>query len=192
MGKIKENWQKRSVKNIIFFAFLSIAYFTEFPAWVHVQVKTFMLEEPDLEKSIPIAEKQVFVSDAELLNAQGENVLLSDFKGRPIFISFWASWCLPCLAEFPSLRALEEEMGDEMVFLFISSENQEAFDKYLDGKEKGGFYRQLSRMPAPLKHPGIPATFLIDQSGEVLFGKIGAADWAEPETIEKIRKLIRS
>ncbi len=189
MDKLKEYWRKPAVKNLVFLAFLAVAYFTDFPKWINVQVRSVTLSQPDIT---PANErKQVFVSDAELLNAQGESVRLSAYKGQPMLVNFWASWCVPCLAEFPSLEELETELGDQVAFLYVTNENQEAFDQFLaDRPERSSFYRQLTRMPAPFEHQAIPATFLLNADGEVVYSKFGAAKWSSEETVAEIKRLL--
>ena len=191
MKRISEYWKLRWVKNAVFFLLLLVVFFTDLPTWVSVQTRSLSLRSPDLEGAVVSDGPQVFVSDVELLDANGEHHLLSDFKGKPLFINFWASWCVPCLAEFPSLKDLEAQLGDDVEFLFITNEGQKGFEKYLRSREgRHGFYRQLTRLPAPLAHTAIPASFLIDTSGEVIFAKFGAADWGAEETVGEVKRLL--
>ena len=51
--------------------------------------------------------------DIALLDLDGHEVRLADYRGRPVIVNFWASWCLPCREEFPLLRAARERYADQ-------------------------------------------------------------------------------
>lgn len=62
--------------------------------------------------------------DFSATSFDGSQVSLSDFRGRPLFINFWASWCIPCIEEAPDLRAAHEEFsGTDVIFLGVNSED---------------------------------------------------------------------
>ena len=50
----------------------------------------------------------------------GEELSLADFRGTPVAVHFWATWCFPCRAEMPTMDALQRELGDELVILPLS------------------------------------------------------------------------
>jgi thiol-disulfide isomerase/thioredoxin len=58
--------------------------------------------------------------DFEITDLDGDRHRLSDFRGTPVFINFWATWCVPCLAELPEIYALHEEYGDRLVVLEVN------------------------------------------------------------------------
>jgi thiol-disulfide isomerase/thioredoxin len=51
---------------------------------------------------------------------EGRPVRLSDFRGRPVIVNFWTTWCLSCLGEIPTLVELQKQQGDRLVVLGIS------------------------------------------------------------------------
>lgn len=192
MAVQKAPFNKRWARNAIFFVLLCLVFFTDLPKWVSTQFTRLTLKDPEMEAAGSDQARNIFVSDGELLSASGEKMRLTDFKGRPMVINFWASWCVPCLAEFPSILELRDEVGDEAAFLFITREPEEKFQAFLEGRENtADFYKQLSKMPKPLAHSAIPATFIVNASGDVVFSKSGAADWSDEATVEKVRSLLR-
>ena len=60
---------------------------------------------------------------------------MADYEGKVVFLNFWASWCLPCVAELPSINKLYNQFKDEDVgFILISNENEEVLRKYSEKK----------------------------------------------------------
>ena len=58
--------------------------------------------------------------DFTVMDASGKEVKLSDFRGKPTVVNFWASWCGPCKSEMPDFDAVYQEMGDEIHFLMVN------------------------------------------------------------------------
>ena len=58
--------------------------------------------------------------DFTVVDAQGNEVRLSDFLGKPVVVNFWASWCGPCKSEMPAFQQAWEQYGDEVQFLMVN------------------------------------------------------------------------
>ena len=119
-------------------------------------------------------------------------VTLSQFRGKPVVLNFWATWCPPCVEEIPSLVALQKQLGDKVVILAVSTDEDE------DG------YKQFvkAHMPGVLtvrdgKHVSntlygtfaFPETFVIDRQGVVRRKFIGAVNWTSPEIVDYLQKM---
>jgi len=115
--------------------------------------------------------------DFQLHNLDGKPVSLSDFRGKPVFINFWASWCLPCRQEIPYIQEMYDEWSSKgLVVLTInrgegSSQVREfmriynlSFPVLLDTKEK---------VAQKYNSWWIPTTFLIDKYGIIQAIKVG-------------------
>lgn len=76
--------------------------------------------------------------DLELTTLGGEKKRLSDFKGKVLYVDFWATWCGPCLQEAPHFEALAKEfIGKDIVFLPISTDtNRSTWERFLKGGKK--------------------------------------------------------
>lgn len=108
----------------------------------------------------------------ELVNLKGEIVRLSDFKGKPVILNFWATWCGPCRAEFPEFQAAAVDNADDLVIIGInntSTDNPNEVPKFVE--EMGvTFPIVLDEDRTALeayKVLGLPTTIFIDSNGIV-------------------------
>lgn len=129
------------------------------------------------------ARKKVFVPapDFTLLNAQGEEKSLSDFKGKVVILNFWATWCPPCKIEIPHLVNLYEEYkNDGLEIIGVSmdwnaqrvvgpfaEENGIEYTLLLGGNEIADLYGGIM---------SIPVTFVIDRNGGITKRYLGYRD----------------
>ena len=115
-----------------------------------------------------------------LIDQYGETHTLSDYKGKIVFLNFWATWCPPCKAELPYIQELYEEyqaMEDpDVVFLgvtFPSYGNEQDVAGITAFLEENGYtFPVLMDTEASLLQPyyisAFPTTFIIDTDGNVL------------------------
>lgn len=111
-------------------------------------------------------------------NADGKDIILGDFKGKPVFLNFWATWCPPCIAEMPSIKELYNEYKDDVAFVLVSNESTEVVNSFFE-KHDYSFpvYSLSGDVPAIFETSTIPATYLIGTKGRLLISKTGAAKW---------------
>ena len=106
------------------------------------------------------------------------NLNLESLEGEVIFINHWATWCPPCRAEMPSMKALYEDYKDKVEFIFITNESKKLVGNYYKAK---GFnfptYNPGSRIPPEINSNSLPATFILDKNQQVVLQEFGAADW---------------
>ncbi|MGQ9815296.1 MAG: redoxin domain-containing protein [Candidatus Roseilinea sp.] len=107
--------------------------------------------------------------DFELQTFDGQTVRLSDFKGRPVLINFWASWCPPCKEETPDLIAAYRELKD-INAVFIGVGTQDDTDKLKQFAEEHQIpylvvEDPLGKVSNRYRVLGMPTTFLIDTDG---------------------------
>jgi len=135
-------------------------------------------------------QSSVAASQIKLTDLNGNEVDLTDFDGRTIFINFWATWCRPCIQEMPSIAALQKQLEEKNIEFFFASD--EDADKILKFKESRKMNLNFVRVenPESLGIEALPTTFIFDGKGELVFSEVGYRKWDEAATIEMVKKLI--
>jgi len=149
---------------------------------------------------ISFSPNEVKVDNQKLLtdtnwNLRGLNVKdvnLNVLEDKIVFISFWATWCAPCIAEMPSMEMLYKDYEDKVEFLFVTNENWEVVSEFY--KKKGydfPTYNQLSNSPKELESSSIPATFILSKDKKIVVEKRGPANWNSSTTREILDNLLK-
>ncbi|MCP4657180.1 MAG: TlpA family protein disulfide reductase [bacterium] len=148
------------------------------------------LTAPDLPEGPRLSLYGQADPDWSVRTLEGEEVRLSDFAGRVVFLNFWATWCIPCVAEMPSIQRLYESLADEDVaFLLVSEEDAETVRSLLEARDLN-LPVYLGVASAIYQSKGIPVTFIIDRDGTIVFRHLGSADWDQEACRAFIRRLL--
>ena len=138
----------------------------------------------------PLIEKPA--PEFTLRDLKGNQVSLSDFRGQPVVLNFWATWCSPCRIEIPHLEALYTKykdqglviigMNTETDYMKVKSfaESQMSYTVLLDGGTQAQGY-DVS---------GIPCTYYIDKEGIIQHRSVGFGPGDEVRIEEKIKELL--
>ena len=109
--------------------------------------------------------------DFTITDITGKTHTLSDYRGRNVMVTFWASWCMPCLMEIPHLNALRSIISeDKLAILAISNEYPDLVKKFAADQKISYtvFSLDLRLLPKPYSYVNsIPAGFFIDQKGRL-------------------------
>ena len=139
----------------------------------------------------------VAMPEITFMNHDGKQLTLANFKGKTILLNVWATWCVPCRKEMPSLDRLQAILGGpdfEVVAMSSDKQGMGAIDPfYLEtGLTHLNKYiaQDANRSLDKLGLYGIPATFLIDGQGQNLGQLIGSAEWDTPEMIAFLNAII--
>ncbi len=133
--------------------------------------------------------------DEVFLGADGAPHHLSDFAGRGMVVNMWATWCVPCVAEMPSLERLSKAVAPQDIAVLPLSSDRGGADLVKSWYQSHGITAlpvlldPKGAMARAFAARGIPTTVIINTNGKVVARLEGAADWGAPEVPALIRKL---
>ena len=133
--------------------------------------------------------------DWTVLDLDDQPVSFSKFKGKTVFLNFWATWCGPCVREMPSIAALARDPRlngkiDRVRLRLDRRRRPRRCGSSSKGKDLGmTFLRADGKIPPVFHSDGIPTTFLIAADGRIAASEVGSADWHEPRVVEFLEKL---
>ena len=136
------------------------------------------IKETPNPDGLPIGSEIGYLApDFRLETEEGDVVVLSDFRGRPVFINFFAVWCGPCRFEMPEIESIYNSLGDDLVVLTVdvreSSERVKAYKELL-GLTMPTVMDTHRQVATAYQVPGLPWTYILDDKGVVRHIKFGA------------------
>ena len=141
-------------------------------------------------------EEKIAAQDFTLMTMDNKKVSLKDFKGKYIFLNFWATWCGPCIDEMPSMERLYKKFKTrknfEMLAVSVDKGGAEVVEKF-KAENKFTFTVLLDRdseVAGAYGVMGIPSTYLIDPQGYVINRAVGARTWDTKDSIEFFEKML--
>ena len=136
------------------------------------------IKETPNPDGLPIGSEIGYLApDFRLETENGDVVVLSDFRGQPVFINFFAVWCGPCRFEMPEIESIYNSLGDDLVVLTVdvreSSERVKAYKELL-GLTMPTVMDTHRQVATAYQVPGLPWTYILDDKGVVRHIKFGA------------------
>jgi peroxiredoxin len=129
-----------------------------------------------------------------LKSLNGTSYSLKDFKGKPVLVLFWATWCPSCCEELPVLDKYFAERQEELVTLLLAIDGEKV------KRVRGFTEKNKIKLPILLDEKEkiarsfgvnfIPAAFLIDREGKVIAKIVGERDWSLPVAWSAIKELL--
>ncbi|MGH7751352.1 MAG: redoxin domain-containing protein [Gemmatimonadales bacterium] len=127
--------------------------------------------------------------------ARGDTVALGDYRGKVVLVNIWATWCLPCRVEMPSLERLHRQFADSgLVVLAVSIDRDDERVVTDFTHELGLTFEILHDAEGGIQQlyqtTGVPESFVIDRRGVIQKLVIGAIEWDSPVNQAFIRRLL--
>ena len=142
------------------------------------------------DQSVSEFESEIDLSKVNLKKLNDQEIDLSQFKGKTIFINFWATWCKPCLQEMPSIESAQAQLKNEnVVFLLASNEAPEEIERFIK-KHNYSFKYTLIENLEELNIVALPTTFIFNTEGKLKFSESGSRKWDDISSIELITKIM--
>jgi peroxiredoxin len=130
----------------------------------------------------------------DLTGDNGTGLRLEDFRGKYVLLNFWATYCVPCVEELPSLNAIYDEMKDNgLVVLGVSVDaDEQAYQSFLTAHRVTFPTARDPEWTSAIRYgtSKIPETYLIDREGTVIRKYVGAENWRRPEILNYLQSLL--
>ncbi|PID68774.1 MAG: thiol-disulfide oxidoreductase [Flavobacteriia bacterium] len=171
---------KKWVSNIIFGVLIALLLIP--------QTRVYFLKFLSFSPRTVAVEKRVTLTNYDW-QLKGVNTTDFNFKaveGKVAIVNFWATWCMPCVAEMPSLQYLYEDYKDKVVFILVTSDTPDKVNPFMTEKAFTlPVYNNYTQPLPEFETQTIPRTFLIDKQGQIVVDA-GRADW----NTKKTRRLL--
>jgi thiol-disulfide isomerase/thioredoxin len=152
---------------------------------------------PDLSHHLTQVAEPQLAKNFTFKDLDGKTRTLSDYRGKVVLVNFWATWCPPCRREMPSLERLNQKLQGEP-FIILAVDQWESYDLVF------AFTGQLDPQPTfPILFDsksqaskqwdvkGLPASFIVDKKGRVVYRAMGGREFDHPEIEQLIRNLLK-
>lgn len=126
----------------------------------------FVLVQSIVQKAENISELDLTTLNYQTLN--GESVEIKDYAGKQILINFWATWCAPCIAEFPLLNKVYKLLENDYVFIMVSFESNKKIKAFVE-KNNYGFVFLKSNNFMEEGITTIPQSFILNSETELVY-----------------------
>ena len=148
----------------------------------------------DSQPLIPVPD-MLDAPDFILEDPQGNLVRLADYRGKPLIVNFWATWCPPCRAEMPSMERAWQVLRKEGIELIAINVGEDAatVSQFLS-EVSVGFPMPLDTDSEVVQRwpvRGLPTTYIVDPEGHLMYRAVGERDWDAPEVMDLVRALKR-
>jgi thiol-disulfide isomerase/thioredoxin len=177
---------KKHITNIAFVVLIGLM--------LYPPTKVYFIRLISFSPSINTVENQKTLqhTDWMLKGINTESLNFTTLDNNVVFVSFWATWCPPCVAEMPSMKALYEDYKDNVTFLFITNENWNTVSKfYTKNNYHFPTYNQVTNAPKEFESASIPATFIVSKNKKIVIDKKGPADWNSDTIRELLDQLLK-
>ena len=146
------------------------------------------LAEAEAGKGVDRSRKGQLAPTVAFKNPDGGDFDLTGFRGRPVLVNLWASWCAPCVKELPTLQKLEEAQAKEgkLGVIAVSQDMapKSSVDAFLEGKGLARFaayHDPEMALTGALGVQVMPTTILYDAAGKEVWRYVGDLDWTGAE-----------
>jgi peroxiredoxin len=144
--------------------------------------------------SILAPNTEVQALDFTVKSLVGDSENLSDYRGKVIFLNFWATWCGPCRAEVGEIDVLHETLKDEdfMIMALSIQEQKKKVSKFMNSNDIDFpvYLDSDGAVAAMYGVNGIPTTYIIAPDGTIVGKAVGPREWGGTESVELMRSLM--
>ncbi len=155
-------------------------------------ISPILAANPPAPAAVPTPSMMAPIADKE-----GALFRLQDFRGTPLLVNFWATWCPPCVTELPALEQATIELAGAVRLLLVSVDRG-GINKALPFLDERGIKTPLlgfdpkAALSREMGVRGLPTTFLISADQARSWAYVGPREWDQPDMLDQIRLLTDS
>ena len=153
---------------------------------------SFLLISCNSNKSIneDLSDLESLQTKSTFVDLDENNLDFSEFKQGKIVISYWATWCAPCIKEMPSLKRAEKVLKDYgYTFLLVSDETISKISRFKKEMNFDFNFLKSSKSFETLGIYSMPTSYIFDETGKLVETIVGAIEWDSVEMINKLKIL---
>ena len=134
--------------------------------------------------------------DFDLKDPQGRPQRLADYRGKPVILNFWATWCPPCREEMPSMQRAYEVLAAEGIAVIAVNvgEDADAIAQFME-EEPVDFPLPMdtdAKVAQRYHTQGLPTTYVVDPQGRLAYRAMGSREWDSSKLLDQVRALKQS
>lgn len=193
MSQSKNKIVSRIINVLLIGLVAALVFIPSFKAKVLNGLISIGLFKPDIERPAQSTSSSV-ASNIEFIKSDGSLVHSDSFKGKVVFINFWATWCPPCIAEMPSINNLylKNKHNPNIIFLMVDADNDlKTASSFMNKK---GYALPLattnSPVPAQWFKETLPTTVVLDKEGNIAYHHEGIANYETEEFQQFLKRLV--
>jgi len=161
--------------------------------WFKPMVSTTENELAQILDPPPFPAPRQAIFNFSFMDTKNKRINFQSYRGRVVILNFWATWCPPCMAELPTLGKLANCYAgqSDVSIVCVSDESLRTISSNHKVAESRAPVYSLNgqQIPQAYATEAIPATFVIDTNGMIVFEHVGSANWADPSVVKFIDSL---
>ena len=169
-----------------------------FKIYIHIilvfLISKNVLADTDFSKNIVIYEKPKVIKELKFKDLNLQEIDLTNKKGNIMILNFWATWCMPCRREMPSLEKLTSQFPQVKVYAINMEKPNKLrvrdFFRSIGVVSLDTYYDPDLKLVKQFKMRGLPTSILIDKNGDEFGRVIGEVDFVSEDFINLIKKYI--
>ena len=150
---------------------------------------------PNIKNVYPVEKNFDFSHEFTTIDGNSYDLSANNLNSDVTIINFWASWCLPCVQEIPSLNNLKEQFKDSSLKIIAINygENKKKINQFMDNHKMNFVVLLDENMFSEnfFKIIGLPTSFIINKNGKITHEVIGEIEWDSKPLINIIENLLR-
>ena len=169
-----------------------------FKIYIHIFAIFFfaqqLLSETNYSKNIVVHKKPLDIKELKFKDFNLNDVDLTNKKGNIMILNFWATWCVPCKKEMPSLEKLSKLYPEISIFpINLEKPNKDKtifFFKSLNIQNLNIYFDPKFELVKSFKMRGVPTSILIDKKGKEFARVIGEIDFSDESFVNFLKKYL--